>query len=277
MFRLAIVGDVHYSTAGEAESSLLLHRSADLLDLALRQIAENLRPPDLIVQIGDMIGGTEQSPEEARADLERAVARFDRAGLPWTWIPGNHDAADCGGMRYVLPHLRRERPYGELLLGDVVLLLLDSTCEQMHGRIGAEQQRWLEAKLDEHCRRRILVFIHHVFDWSVADGMYIENADVVRPLLIGAQAAKAVFMGHAHTNRIACVDGMYEIVTSALSSWPLTFRWIDLDENTLVVRTEKLHVSPEIEAEAIAAWNAYLRDYRGESNENDLNADLPLR
>ena len=95
--------------------------------------------------------------------------------------------------------------------------------------------------------------------------------------LAGARAVKAVFLGHGHTNRIVSLDGMYEITTSALASWPLTFRWVDLGADCLEVRTESLGVSADIESEAIAAWEANPRAYRGEMTEADLNADLPLR
>lgn len=277
MLRLAIIGDVHYSTSARDDSSLLLHRSPRILDIALSQVAANRRPPDLVVQIGDMVGGVPQPAETVRRDLEEAVECFDRSGLRWTWIVGNHDVVDCGGMKWVLPYLRRDRSYGEMVFGDDVLILLDSSCDAIHGRIDADQQAWLESKLDEHRDRRLFVFVHHVFDWSEMDGMYIENADAIRPMLLESRAVKAIFMGHAHTNRITPFGGLYEIATSALSSWPLTFRWVDIEPARLRVRTEKLDVPDDLEAEALAAWERHPRPYRGETTETDLNADLPLR
>jgi 3',5'-cyclic AMP phosphodiesterase CpdA len=277
MLRLAIIGDVHYSTAGPRDSSLLFHHSQTLLKTALEQIARNPKPPDLVVQIGDLIDGADQTPEQARADLDRAVALFDQSGLRWTWILGNHDVAFCRNRRWLLRRLRRTPSYGELVFGDKVLLLLDSACEEIYGRVDAEQQAWLDQALDLHRRRRIFVFIHHVFDWSFDDDMYIEEGDSVRTLLLESPAVKAVFMGHAHTFRIETTEGLHEITTGALTTWPTMFRWIEIAPDRLSIQSEKVAVSREIEAEALAAFKAHPKPWYGTIGKADLSANLVPR
>lgn len=248
-----------------------------ILEAALEQIARQPQPPDLVIQIGDLIDGSGQTPEEARADLGRAVALFDESGLNWTWILGNHDVASCGGQERVLSHLRRPRSYGELVHGDDVLLLLDSAIEEVFGRVDADQQAWLERALDRHRNRRIFVFIHHVFDLSFEDDMYIEGGGAIRALLGGSPAVKAVFMGHAHMNRIETVEGLHEIATGALSAWPLMFRYVEIAPDRLHIRSEKVNVAPGVEAEALAADNAHPHPWRREPRNADLTADLVLR
>ena len=277
MLRLAIIGDVHFSTAGQRDSSLLFHHSQTILKTALEQIARQPKPLDLVVQIGDLIDGSDQTRQQAQADLDGAIAMFDQSGLRWTWIPGNHDVGCCHSQRWLLRRLRRPKPYGELVFGDKVLLLLNSACEEMYGRVDAEQQAWLEEVLDLHRRRRIFVFIHHVFDWSYDDDMYIEEGETIRGLLLEAPAVKAVFMGHAHTFRIETTEGLHEITTGALTAWPTMFRWIEIAPDRLHVRSEKIAVPPEIQTEALAAFKAHPKPWYGAIGDADLTADLVPR
>ena len=88
---------------------------------------------------------------------------------------------------------------------------------------------------------------------------------------------KAVFQGHVHTNRITPTEGLYEIATSALTSWPLMFRWVEIGREAIRTWTEKLDVPPEVEKEAKEAWEANRHAWRGEMTESDMKADLPLR
>ncbi|MBM3335671.1 metallophosphoesterase [Candidatus Sumerlaeota bacterium] len=277
MLRLAILGDVHFSTAGPRDSSLLFHHSPMILQTTLDQIARLPRQPDLVIQIGDLIDGSNQTVEQAQADLDRAVALFDQSSLRWTWILGNHDVASCRDRRWLLERLRRPLSYGEIVLDDSVLLLLDSACEKVYGQVGEEQLVWLEQALDLHRHRRVFVFIHHVLDWSIEDDMYIEQGRGIRALLIGSRAVKMVFVGHAHTARIETTDGYHEVATGALTAWPLMFRWIEIDADCVRVESVKVRVSPSVENEAMAAYRAHLKPWYGRIRSRDLTADLILR
>ena len=277
MLRLAILGDAHYTTAGPSDSGMLLHRSEMILTTALHQIARHDQRPDLIIQLGDLANGEDQTREQARADLDRAIAMFDQTALRWTWIPGNHDVLASGGKRWLLRRLRRTPSYGEVVFGDNVLLLLDSACEEIFGRVDAEQQAWLEQALDLHHRRRIFVFIHHVLDWSFEDDMYIEDGESIRALLLSSPAVKALFMGHAHTPRIETNEGLHEIVTGALNAWPLMFRRVEIGPDRLRVRSEKVAVPAEIEAEALAAHKSHPLPWEGVVRDSDLSAELRFR
>jgi 3',5'-cyclic AMP phosphodiesterase CpdA len=278
MVRLVVLGDVHYRTAGPLDSSILVDHSSLILETALRQVAAEPNPPDLLIQIGDMIDGTRQTREEARRDLDRAIALFDQSGLRWTWILGNHDLETLRDRNGFLPYLRRPRSYGEVELENNVILLLDSALAECFGSIDAEQQAWLEAALERHRDRRIFVFLHHTFDMSIEHDMYLDNADVIRPLLSNSPAVKAIFMGHAHTNRIDVRnDALPEITTSALTSWPLMFRRIEIDTDWIRIRSEKVQVEPSLVAEALAAHRLYPKPWRDYPRDVDLNADLAIR
>jgi len=277
VLRLAVVGDVHLTSAGPRESSMLLDRSADLLERALEAIARRTPRPDLVIQMGDIIDGEGLRASEALADVERAVSLFDGTALRWTWILGNHDVAACRGRKKLLPYLRRGRTYGELVFRDNVLLFLDSAIEKIYGRIGAEQQAWLEQALASYRRRRIFVFLHHVFDWSFEDDMYVEDGETIHALLQETPAVKAVFMAHAHTNRIETIEGMHEITTGALCAWPLTFRYVEIERDRIRITSEKPAIPEEIESRALDAYRAHPKPWRPDPTEADLEADLPLR
>lgn len=277
VLQITILGDVHYSTGERIDSSIIRHHSALILETALDQIARRPQPPDLVVQIGDLIDGMGQSPEETRKDLERAVALFRDSGLRWTWIPGNHDVAYCGGKKWLLPYMGRPDTYGEMVFGDDVILLLDSAIKEVYGHVDARQMAWLEERLEAHRDRRIFVFIHHVFDWSHEHDMHIENAETIRSILHGARAVKAVFMGHTHAHQVAMNERLPEIVTASLSSWPLLFRNVEIGTDGLRVTSERVVLPPEVDAEAIDAHRAHPKPWRSEPYDADLDIDLPYR
>jgi len=277
VLRLTVLGDIHYSTAGAMDSSIVRQHAPLILSRTLDQLVRRQSPPDLVIQIGDIVDGTGQTPEEARADLAKAVSLFDAGGLRWTWIPGNHDVLACGGKTHLMPYLRRPRPYGELVFGDDVVLLLDSALRQAYGRIDAEQQAWLEERLEAHRDRRVFVFLHHVFDFSVEYEMYLENAEVIRPILCGSPAVKAIFMGHAHAHQIVSNNGVHEIVTGALTSWPLLFRDVEIDADSMRVRSVRVEAPAAVEAAAVAAHRNHPKPWRSEPYDQDFGGEFPLR
>ncbi len=277
MLRLAILGDVHYSTAGPIDCDMVIERAPAILDAALNQIASLPQSPDLVIQMGDLVDGTGQTMEQAQADFDAAVAAFERTGLPWVWIPGNHDVAACGGKRWLLQRMKRSHLYEETSLGGQVFLLLDSTRLDVAGRVDADQQVWLAQALDRHRRERVFVFIHHVFDWSFEYGICIEEGGRLRAQLCNTPAVKAVFLGHGHLARITTTEGLHEIATGALTAWPLMFRTVEITDDRLCVASHKVRVPPEVEAAALAAWRAHPKPWDRGMRESDLQGELILR
>jgi len=72
-------------------------------------------------------------------------------------------------------------------------------------------------------------------------------------------------------------EGLHEIVTGALTAWPLMFRWVEIQANRLSIRSEKVALAPEVEAEAEAALKAHHKPWYGTIGETDLQADLLTR
>jgi 3',5'-cyclic AMP phosphodiesterase CpdA len=263
MLRLAILGDAHYSTAGARRANLVIQHSPTLLEAAVRQIARRPDRPDFLFQIGDLIDGMGLSTAQRRRDLEGAVGLIDEAGVPWTWVPGNHDVESFeGDRRALLPYLRRDRTYGEMERGGCVFLLLDTALPEIHGHVDEEQQAWLEEALVRHRDRRVFVVQHHVFNWSVADDMYIDNGERIEARLVEARCVKAVFFGHSHTNRVDTIEDLHEIATGALCSWPLLFRRVEINGDHMTTWTERIEVSEEIYQEACEAIEEKPRPWR---------------
>src|SRR5947209_6978462 len=101
MIRFAVLGDVHYTDEG-------LHRQAleqgtwaraDLLRYAAARheyydvLGEEIRAarPDFAVQLGDLLTGQWDAPEQAEDELRQALAWLASFGCPVYPLRGNHD------------------------------------------------------------------------------------------------------------------------------------------------------------------------------------------
>ncbi|MCX8038890.1 MAG: metallophosphoesterase, partial [Candidatus Sumerlaeia bacterium] len=61
MLRLVILGDVHYSTGGPVNCDMAIEHAPAIFHAALAQVAGLAQPPDLVIQMGDLVDGTGQT------------------------------------------------------------------------------------------------------------------------------------------------------------------------------------------------------------------------
>ncbi len=84
-FRIMLVGDPHEKQFNEATDTL--NKIKDYLTLQYEAVKE--LKPDLVVLMGDNASGS--NPETLREVLLRITAPYREAGVPFTFILGNHD------------------------------------------------------------------------------------------------------------------------------------------------------------------------------------------
>jgi len=124
----------------------------DSLAHVLALLRADPSPPALLLATGDL--ANHGSP----AAYLRLRGRLDRCGMPWFWLPGNHD--DFPVMEAALgrgaPMVRTIR------VGAWQIVMLDSTIPgEVGGELGAAELARLDRLLGAASGRHTLVCLHH--------------------------------------------------------------------------------------------------------------------
>ncbi len=136
--------------------------------------------------------------QSSAAAYQRVIARLDETGIPWRWIPGNHDDPQ------MMAALAGREEYRFRLAG-WQLTLLDSTSEADgcgSGSLAPEQLQRLEESLRVDGPQ--LVVVHHNpisvgSRWQ--DAISMGNADHFCRLLQQSGQGGVVIFGHIHQAR----------------------------------------------------------------------------
>jgi predicted phosphodiesterase len=271
--RFAIISDPHITlphTVWDHPSRVHL---VEVSIPALETVLERLSSLDLdfLLLPGDL---TQHGEPENHAWLAKRLAQLP---YPVYVIPGNHDVpcleanqqsiglADfpyyyqaCG---YANP---QQLYYTCLLQPGLRLLALNSNSFNAEGKqIGWMDDRqliWLEAVLAQFPTDLKLVMIHHNVVEHLPDQSnhvmgqryMLGNAPVLRSLLKAA-GVHLVFTGHLHAQDVACHQGVYDITTGSLISYPHPYRLLHLqaDEDG----PYRLHIQSE-RVDAVPGWDA---------------------
>lgn len=145
--------------------------------------------PDHIVVVGDI------SDDGSEASYERAKRYLNGCGVPWSWLPGNHDAE---------PPMSTFAPMAAAVdLGPVELLQLDSHInDEGHeeGHLGEDQLQWLDERL-RVTTRPVIVALHHpplLLPSRWMNDIALEDRDSLWEILDDYPHVRGVLAGHIH-------------------------------------------------------------------------------
>ena len=199
--RIVVVSDIH-----------LMRRNSEEAFESLENFLEELdREPDLMVVLGDLIGGdvsvgSDHDEEiEGLPELKELKEFFDRIDCEKFFLRGNHD-----------DHISEEewervfgnRPYGSISVEGQDFIFLDSADSDLsgsRGQLGPEQLEFFEEALDSS--DDAVVFTHHPIYYTDFSGTYWWDTYPERAIcgdkkeandLFGPEEVKAVFNGHIH-------------------------------------------------------------------------------
>jgi len=196
----------------------------NLLDL-LAQIQQQ-GWPDLFLLTGDL------SQDESFASYQKLHQLMEGTGVPWYWIPGNHDQIDL---------MARLKPVEfSVCIGRWQWLLLDSHSGQPHGELNLSQRTQLQDALEQQRNQPepayIGVAVHHHSLLVGPERQGLSHTELTAPEQVAGidqiplrdegslwqtlaqyPAVKAVICGHVHQAHEIERDGLTLYTTPATS------------------------------------------------------------
>lgn len=247
-FRFAVVSDPHIGLPQTIWNNPRRFHLVEISIAALELVLEHLQQQqlDFLLLPGDL---TQDGETENHAWLQK---RLSKLPFPVYVVPGNHDVPNllADGRAIGLkdfPHYYSQfgykNPeqlyYTREILPEVQLIGLnsnqfDNTGSQF-GRIDDQQLTWLEQVLNKTQDKLVLVMLHHNViehvpnqtNHPLGKRYMLEDAPRLKQILKAA-GVKLVFTGHLHVQDIAYQDGLYDITTGSLVSYPHPYRILQL-------------------------------------------------
>jgi 3',5'-cyclic AMP phosphodiesterase CpdA len=208
VFHFIVFGD---RTGGPAEGIKVLAQAVE---------DANLLDPDLVMTVGDLVNGYNQTDAWMK-QMEEFQATMSKLKRPWFPVAGNHDIYWRRAATNAEPKPPREheasyeKHFGPLWYWfehkNTGFLVLFSDEGHPDGRprnfgdreqqqISKEQMSWIAAELEKMRRlKHIFVFLHHPFWWG--ERYPGNNWDAVHKLLVKNGNVRAVLAGHIHQMR----------------------------------------------------------------------------
>ena len=247
-FRFAIISDLHIALPPTIWDHPSRFHLVEVSIPVLESILDRLRACELdfLLLPGDL---TQHGEPENHQWLAERLAQLP---YPTYVIPGNHDVpglqANCTSIGLAdFPQYYRSFGYDNpkqlyytcQLLPGVRLLALNSNQFDVQGKqlgvLDDEQLLWLEQVLKDYQADLMLVMIHHnVVEHLPGQSRHplgrrymLDNAPALLKRLREANV-QLVFTGHLHVQDVAYSEGVYDITTGSLVSYPHPYRVLEL-------------------------------------------------
>jgi len=230
VFHFVVFGD---RTGGPAEGIKILAQAVE---------DANLLDPDLVMTVGDLVNGYNQTDPWMK-QMEEFQFTMSKLNMPWFPVAGNHDIywrKDAKDPEAKPPREHEEnyeQHFGPLWYWfehkNTGFLTLFSDEGNPDGRqrnfgdreqqqISQTQLKWIAAELEKMKRlQHVFVFLHHPFWWGARYPG--SNWDEVHKLLVKNGNVRAVLAGHIHQMRYDGVRdgiGYYALATTGGSLTP---------------------------------------------------------
>ena len=297
-FRAVIASDLHYIAPELTDGALgyqqilkngdskFMPYVEEITDAFLDEVLAD--PPDVVLLTGDL---TFNGAEISHRRLAGKLQRLEDAGIPVLVLPGNHDvynenaALYRGGSFERVPFadsesfagIYRDFGPGEALSADsdslsyvwqlneqVWIMMLDENTAHDFCGLSDRSFQWIEAQLQKAREegRFVLVAGHqNVFQHSIFRGGYVIQGAQRLQELLRRYGVPLCLSGHLHTQHVLSEDGLTEIATSALCSYPCQYAVLTAEDGRLRYGTRRLDLAAW--AERNGRPDAVFQDFAG--------------
>ncbi|WEL23853.1 metallophosphoesterase family protein [Candidatus Nanohalovita haloferacivicina] len=201
--KFAVISDIHLLEENREEALRLLDRTIDEIER---------RGPELVIVLGDLIGGAVttgiEAPEEDEGleELKEIRDRFDSLEAEKLYLAGNHEQ-DVGPEQF--SDLFSQENFGIREVGGEKFVFLDSSAPELsgsRGQVSRDQLKFLDETL-ESLDEAFLVIHHpvhfrdlsHSYFWDVyPERAFCGNKKEINNVLQKHDNVKAVFNAHIH-------------------------------------------------------------------------------
>jgi len=270
-FRFAVISDPHiglpHTVLNTSTRLHLIEASIPLLELTLEYLQQ--QQLDFLLLPGDL---TQHGEPDNHTWLQQ---RLSQLPFPVYVVPGNHDVPtllpdECSIGLKDFPYYYRQFGYAnpqqlyytcELLPGLQLIALnsnqFDSSNQQL-GCLDEQQLVWLKQVLTQTHDKLVLVMLHHnVIEHLPGQATHplgkrymLANAPVLLNILKAA-GVNLIFTGHLHAQDVAKYEGIYEITTGSLVSYPHPYRILQLRTDEQGQRTLQIE---SYRIESVPGW-----------------------
>ncbi len=265
--RFAIASDLHIALPETIDSNANRFHLTKFSIPALEVVLQHLNTLDLdfLLLPGDL---TQDGEKVNHLWLQAKLATLP---YPVYVIPGNHDVPSLKGNDTTIAFSEFTHYYQQFGYEDTTNL--DYTCEiakglqlvalnsnqfnlegKQLGRLTENQFIWLEETLSKLGDKLVFLMIHHNViehlpqqsDHILGQRYMLDNAPGLLSILEKYQI-KFIFTGHLHIQDIATYNGIYEITTGSLITYPHPYRILELKDNQLTIESHRITQLPEME------------------------------
>ncbi len=270
-FRFAVISDLHiglpHTILNTSTRFHLIEVSIPLLELTLEHLQQE--ELDFLLLPGDL---TQHGEPDNHAWLQQ---RLSQLPFPVYVVPGNHDVPTLLPDEQSIglqdfPHYYQKFGYVnpqqlyytcEPVPGLQLIALnsnkFDSSNQQL-GCLDEQQLVWLEQVLAQTQDKLVVVMLHHnVIEHVPGQTTHplgkrymLANAPVLLNIL-KAGGVNLIFTGHLHVQDIAYQEGIYEITTGSLVSYPHPYRILQLQTDEQGKRTLQIESH---RVESVPGW-----------------------
>lgn len=253
-FQFAVISDPHIALPHTIWDNPQRFHMVEVSIPALEQSLDRLAQLDLdfLLMPGDL---TQHGEVDNHAWLSDRLAQLP---YPVYVVPGNHDIVTRSPTQIAIGTADFPRYYQkfgytnpdqiyythEILPGVRLIglnsIAFDSDGTQLSmGYVDDAQLHWLKTVLAEATDEFLIVMIHHnVIEHLPGQARHamgrrymLDNASTLLPMLQAA-GVKLIFTGHLHVQDIASWQGIYEITTGSLVSYPHPYRVLQIRDET---------------------------------------------
>lgn len=203
--RIGFITDIHSASESITGNLAFSQSFIDAINSFLRKMNDNFGP-DMIINGGDIIEGTQVSSSQGKAELSRIKKLFDQTAIKKYWVLGNHDLRSIKKSQWK-EALDIDYTRTSFKLKGYKIIILDSNFDNngnnvypgngfTRGNVSDEEMTWLEKELSSSEKK--IIFIHHPplrGISSTPNSNLIKNANELKSLFSEGNVL-AVFSGH---------------------------------------------------------------------------------